>query len=112
MTARFFHTIFHPEGRSVTGFLHLLHTAALIAVVFFTSADGKAQTYTYTVSGTFTVPAGITSVIIECWGASGAGGGTAANNTRGGGGGAGGAYARSLITVIPGNTYTVTVGGT
>ena len=67
---------------------------------------------TFTGSGTFTVPAGVTSLIVECWGAGGAGGGTTANWQYGGGGGAGGAYAKKLVSVVPGNTYTVTVGGT
>jgi hypothetical protein len=66
---------------------------------------------TYTSSGTFTVPAGITSIIVECWGAGGAGGGTTSNSQNGGGGGAGGAYAKKTLTVVPGTNYTVTVGG-
>jgi len=70
------------------------------------------STQTYNSSGTFTVPAGVTSVTVECWGGGGSGGGTTANRARGGGGGAGGAYARSILTVTPGTGYTVTVGGT
>jgi hypothetical protein len=66
---------------------------------------------TYTSNGTFTVPAGITSIKVECWGAGGSGGGSTANTVYGGGGGAGGSYANKVVTVIPGNTYTVTVGG-
>ncbi|MCX6225779.1 MAG: hypothetical protein NTV01_13680, partial [Bacteroidia bacterium] len=70
------------------------------------------QTQTFTASGTFTVPAGVTSVTVQAWGGGGAGGGTTANTSYGGGGGAGGAYARKVVTVIPGNTYTVTVAAT
>ncbi|WP_157804982.1 LamG-like jellyroll fold domain-containing protein [Confluentibacter lentus] len=70
-------------------------------------------TQTFTTSGTFTVPAGVTEITVEAWGAGGAGGGTSVDNTRGGGGGGGGAYARSTFTgLIPGTNYTVTVGGT
>jgi hypothetical protein len=70
------------------------------------------QTQTFTTNGTFTVPAGVTSIIVECWGGGGAGGGTTTDTRYGGGGGAGGAYARRTLSVSPGNTFTVTVGGT
>jgi len=63
----------------------------------------------FTTSGTWTVPPGITSVTAECWGAGG-GGKTTSGGGFGGGGGGGGAYAKGVVTVIPGNTYTVTVG--
>ncbi|WP_264510945.1 T9SS type A sorting domain-containing protein [Flavobacterium sp. N1719] len=70
----------------------------------------NAQTRTFTSSGSFTVPFGVTSVTVECWGGGGRGGSTISDGTETGGGG-GGAYARkNSITVIPGNTYTVVVG--
>jgi hypothetical protein len=53
-------------------------------------------------SGTFTVPANITHVMVEMWG--GGGGGA----TFGAGGG--GAYTRTVVNVNPGATYTVIVG--
>ncbi len=62
-------------------------------------------------AGTFTVPPGVTTIIVECWGAGGAGGGSSASTVRGGGGGAGGAYARKTLSVVPGTNYAVTVGG-
>ncbi|MCB0785694.1 MAG: hypothetical protein KDC02_16000, partial [Flavobacteriales bacterium] len=67
-------------------------------------------TTTYSTSGsyTFTVPAGVTSVTVECWGGGGNGGNRTSNGTTGGGGG--GAYARSVISVVPGSTYDVRVG--
>jgi len=64
--------------------------------------------------GTFswTCPAGVTCIKVECWG--GGGGGGADNNnfvSAGAGGGGGGAYARlDSYPVIPGNTYTIVVG--
>ena len=83
-----------------------------IALFFFKGAI--AQTQTFTSSGTFTVPAGVTTVQVEAWGGGGAGGGVASGifpPTRAGGGGGGGAYAKnSSVTVIPGSTITVTVG--
>ena len=64
----------------------------------------------YTANDTFTVPANVTSLTVEAWGAGGGGGkSTAANNNAGGGGGGGG-YARSSLTVTPGSSITVNVG--
>ncbi|MBN2262867.1 MAG: HYR domain-containing protein [Prolixibacteraceae bacterium] len=58
-------------------------------------------------SGNFTIPAGITTIKVEAWGA-GANGGT---GSSGGVGGGGGAYASSVITgLTPGDVHTVTVG--
>lgn len=51
----------------------------------------------------WTAPPGITHVLVEIWG--GGSGGEALSN------GIGGAYSRSIITVIPNTTYTITVGG-
>ena len=70
-----------------------------------------AQQIEYTTSGTFTVPQGVTSITVECWGGGGAGGGVKGKNSAGGGG-AGGAYAIKTMSVSPGQQYTVTVGGT
>ncbi len=53
-------------------------------------------------TGTFTVPAGVTRVMIEAWG--GGGGGSS------GGGGSAGMYVVSLRNVSPGNLLSITVG--
>jgi hypothetical protein len=59
------------------------------------------QTFNYTGSSqTFTVPVGITKITIETWGAQG----------EGGNGGLGG-YVKGDLTVVPGQTLTVYVGG-
>jgi len=72
--------------------------------------SAKVFAQTYTTSGTFTPPAGVTSVIVECWGGGGAGG-AATGNTAAGGGGAGGSYVKNTsIPVSQGTNYTVTVG--
>lgn len=63
----------------------------------------------YTSSGTFTVPSGVTNIIVEAWGGGGSGG-VNSNGTGGGGGGGGGAYSRSALVVTPGNSYSVIVG--
>jgi hypothetical protein len=78
----------------------------ILSIVF-----AQAQvTDTYTASGTWLCPPGVVSVTVECWGGGGAGGGTSANSQDGGGGGAGGTYVQKVVAVVPGNTYTVTVG--
>lgn len=61
----------------------------------------------FTSSGTFTVPAGVSSVTVQAWGGGGKGGTRSSNGVSGGGGG--GAYSSSTVSVTPGN-YTVTVG--
>jgi hypothetical protein len=83
----------------------------VISILLFSpgfQTKGWAQNQTFTTSGTFTVPAGVTQVTVECWGAGG-GGGSRSNNGRGGGGG-GGAYSSSVVAVTPGNIYNVVVG--
>jgi len=75
-------------------------------------ANGGAPPHgvqTFTSSGTFTVPAGVTSVSVELWGGGGGSGGAVPNNA--GSGGAGGGYANKLVTgLTPGSTVAVTVG--
>lgn len=70
---------------------------------------------TFLTNGTFTVPSGVTSITVECWGGGGSGGRavgvvTAYQSKTAGGGGGGGAYARSTLSVTPATSYTVTVG--
>ena len=65
---------------------------------------------TYTTSGTWTCPAGLTSVTVQCWGGGGAGGGVLSAALVGGGGGAGGSYARSILSVTPSASYNISVG--
>ncbi|MBU0690083.1 MAG: LamG domain-containing protein [Gammaproteobacteria bacterium] len=85
----------------------LLLGAMLLAV----ASLAQAATDTYTTTGTWTAPAGVTSVDVQVWGGGGGGGGGEGDNSDGGGGGGGGAYSRTTaITVVPGTTYTVTVG--
>ena len=55
-------------------------------------------------TNTFTVPNGITKVMVEVWG--GGGGSAISSNVGGGGGG----YAKGILSVTPGNTITATVG--
>jgi hypothetical protein len=84
----------------------------LIPLLFLIQNSYSQVTVPYTTSGTytFTVPSGVSSITVECWGGGGAGGGVKSNGNYGGAGGAGGAYASKVITVTPGSNYTVTVG--
>lgn len=61
---------------------------------------------------TWVCPANVTSVQVECYGAGGAGGGTTTNSSHYvGGGGAGGNYVKNTsVTVVPGTSYTVSIG--
>lgn len=62
------------------------------------------ETITTEGTGTWTVPNGVTSIIVECIGAGGAG------SNSGGGGGGGGGYAKGTIAVSPGTVYNIQVG--
>lgn len=64
-------------------------------------------------SYTYIVPAGISELVIECWG--GGGGGSAAigmlqSNAAPGAGGGGGAHAHDIIKVTPGQVFFLTIG--
>ncbi|CAN5221723.1 hypothetical protein BH09BAC2_BH09BAC2_10400 [soil metagenome] len=64
---------------------------------------GLNKMITFSQSATWVVPAGVTSIVGEAWGA---GGGGAA-----GGGGGGGAYlVTEKLTVVPGSSITITIG--
>jgi hypothetical protein len=62
------------------------------------------QVYAATGSYTFTVPAGVTKIMVEVWG--GGGGGSCSNNYAGGGG----AYGKGIYTVTPSSNHNVVVG--
>jgi len=61
----------------------------------------------YTASGTFTVPAGVTSITVRAWG----GGGGSSSLNKGGSGGGGGQYAEANISVTEGQVFDITIGG-
>ena len=98
------------HGRAIKFIAVVFAICFATAGFLFSLNSAYAVTDTYTSSGTWTAPAGVTSVTAEVWGGGGAGGGQN-QNSDGGGGGGGGAYSiKSAITVIPGNNYTITVG--
>lgn len=84
-------------------------TRILFLALALLAGAAEAVTETITASGTWTAPTGVTSVTVEAWGAGGGGGGQN-QGSDGGGGGGGGAYSSAVVTVVPGNNYTVTIG--
>ena len=81
--------------------------------VSFTSAEQKVKVITTPGAGTWTVPSGVTSITVECWGGGGAGGGglwVSGTKAAFGGGGSGGGYAKTVLSVVPGTTYDIYVG--
>ena len=113
--------VVYTSKKSMTRFFDTLKISSglisLALVIFFTGSfqSTYAQTVdTYTSSATWTCPAGVTSVQVECWGGGGAGGSAKCFGGMGdyayGAGGAGGAYAFKTVSVTPGLTYTVNVG--
>ena len=94
----------------------LLGSGLFTSILLLLFLGSSNDTYSQVVSGqpissttTWTVPPGVTSVTVECWGAGGAGGSGNRNNLGSGGGG-GGAYSMAVLVVIPENNYTVNVG--
>jgi hypothetical protein len=69
----------------------------------------RAQTFTS--SGTFTIPTGVTALKITVCGGGGGSGGNQGGSGGGGSGGGGGAGVQYFTSLTPGNTLTVTVGG-
>lgn len=71
----------------------------------------------FTESGTWRVPAGVTHIVVELWGAGGGGGagtsavvGGAQSAGGGGGGGGSGSYLRASLGLTAGETYLIRVG--
>jgi hypothetical protein len=84
----------------------------LLPLLFLSMRFYSQTTTTLTAPGTstFIVPAGVTTLTVECWGAGGAGGGTAGNDTAAGGGGGGGGYSINTIPVVSGSSISYTIG--
>jgi hypothetical protein len=59
-------------------------------------------------TSTWTSPAGVRKITVECWGAGGGGGGAYAQCV--GGGGAGGSYVTNTLAITPLTSYSLTVG--
>ncbi|WP_342446969.1 glycine-rich domain-containing protein, partial [Flavobacterium denitrificans] len=95
------------KERSFLSSNRMLCLGMFFVVPFFTFGQSPA---TFNSSGTFTVPAGVTSITVECWGGGGAGGMNNETYKNGGGGGGGGYSKTTNITVTPLQSYSITVG--
>ena len=96
--------------------IEAIGTAPIGGTVEFTSTSMPTiftSPKTYNTAGTYswTVPPNVTSICVEVWGGGGSGGTGYYNQYYQGGGGGGGGYGYQCFSVIPGTTYTVTVGG-
>lgn len=93
-------------GTFPAGALSAPVTCALNGVLgTYGTTGGGVTVKTFTSSGTWTAPAGVTSAKVEVWG-----GGAGGQWASGPGGGGGEYAAENADTVVPGNVYTVTVG--
>jgi gliding motility-associated-like protein len=94
----------------------LLSILSFIAFAQDETLSGPAACNAAAITGTWTVPCGVTSVTIEVYGAGGGGGGGGGGsnggffNTRGGGGAGGGGFTTITINVTPGSTFNYTIG--
>lgn len=75
------------------------------------SGVGVVNSQIFNTSGTFSVPAGVTTLEVYMFGGGGGGGGGGTTSNRGGGGGGSAALPQAaFITVTPSTNLTVTVG--
>ncbi len=82
-----------------------------LILLFSLLGSNSQTTQTFISSGSFTVPAGVTSIFVEAWGSGGGGGGakgTTSFRAMGGAGG-GGAYNSGIVIVTPGDIISYTV---
>jgi hypothetical protein len=95
--------------------LSFVRRLVLTCLIIFSTLILNAQTQTVilTSGSSWTVPANVYSITVECWGGGG-GGGAARNsgvtgNRRGSGGGGGGYTFTYIHSCTPGTTYTYSV---
>lgn len=110
----FFLFSFHSfnEKKNGTRFLSSLFTLFLVSFLFPSQNYGQvlvsyenAGTYTYT------VPAGVTILNVQAWGAGASGHSVGvSSSTQATSGGGGGAYSSSVLLVSPGEVYQIVVG--
>jgi len=85
--------------------IRLLLMVLFVSITPLISFGQSPQTFSTPGTYTFTVPAGVTSITVQAWGAGG--GGSNPDDKAGGGGAFAG---NNSLTVISGGTYTIKVG--
>ena len=85
--------------------------AAAISTALANLGLGIRGLSTFTASGSWTCPEGVTTVYIDACGGGGGGAYSSPGATGGGGGGGAAAVIGASISVTPGVTYPVTIGG-
>lgn len=78
-----------------------------VQFVLATTNGGYTNFQVFNNDGTFTVPAGVTRIMVEVWGAGGGGGSSTSWSAAGGGAGG---YGKDIFTVVPGTNYNVNIG--
>lgn len=101
MNKKYSNSLLSLLSSKFSGKFHLL---LMVLFVNLTPLFSFGQTQTFNSTGSFVVPAGVTSITVQVWGAGGGGD----NSTNYGGGG--GAFAQSTFPVTSGNIYAITVG--
>jgi len=91
-------------------FVLYLSAAFLLSINVAFSQTTATVSFTTVGTTTWTCPTGVTTVTVQCWGGGGGGGGVATTSNTASGGGAGGSYSSNTVTVVPGTTYSLTVG--
>jgi hypothetical protein len=84
-----------------------IYIIAFLFLLHLPNSVNAQVVMTYNSNGDFTVPPNVSSIIVQAWGG---GGGASSTTFASRPGAGGGAYASSVIQVIPGQTYNVTVG--
>ncbi len=68
------------------------------------------QTYSTPGNYNFTVPAGVTKIMVQAWGGGGGGSNESGNGSDGGNGGGGGGFRGGVLNVSPGDIISISVG--
>lgn len=92
------------------GVIYALNSSGVETVLGGGGAYIGFNSQSFTSSGTFTIPAGVTAIKATVVGAGGSGGVGGTNAFGGGGGGGGGTAIKYFTGLTPGNTLTVTAG--
>jgi len=102
-------TVDQGQTQITAGSITMLPSGAIVPFKLPALRPGFSAIQTFTASGTFVVPNGVTRVKATVIGGGGGGGSHASQSA--GGGGAGGQAVKIVVNLAPGTPYSVTVGG-